>query len=145
MKRSLIALGLVGACALAGCSGSDTKATSAATKHPSATTTTAPAFVANTKNTPGTLKDFVGAHTDVSDTKCGAGAKGWIASGKVKNPTPAKAQYRIYVSFLDGDTTVGVAESDVKTPAGAAANWKATIGATGKDLRCILRVERAAV
>lgn len=143
MKHSLIALGLVGACALAGCSGSDAKATSATAKHRTATTTTAPAFVANTKNTPGTLKDFVGAHTDVSDTKCGTGDKGWTASGKVKNPTSTKVQYRIYVSFLDSDTTVGVAESDVKAAPGSTANWTATVGAAGKDLRCVLRVERA--
>ncbi len=144
MKRSLIALGLVGACAVAGCSGSNGKA--ASTKpHRTATTTTAPAFAANTKNTPGTLKDFVGAHSDATDTSCVAGDTGWIATGRVKNPTKNAAQYRIYVSFLDGVTTVGVAESDVKAPAGAAANWKATVGAAGKDLHCILRVERAAV
>lgn len=143
MKHSLIALGLAGACALAGCSGRDTQSASDTRAHRQPTSTTAPAFVANTKHTPGTLKDFVGAHSDVSDTKCTSGPKGWAATGVAKNPTQGKVQYRIFVSFLDGDSTVGVAESDVTARAGATAEWRATVGAAGKDLRCILRVERA--
>ncbi len=147
MKQALIALGLVGALAVAGCS-SDTEKTDASKDTKAAKTTTStttkPAFVANTKNTPGTLKDFVGAKIDVSDTKCVSGDKGWTATGKAKNPTNAKVQYRIFVSFLEGETTVGIAQTDVSAAAGATANWTATVGAAGKDLRCILRVERAA-
>ena len=144
MKRTLIALGLVGALAVAGCSSDAVKTNAAKANDATTSTTTEPAFVANTKNTPGTLKDFVGAKADVSDTKCASGAKGWTATGKAKNPTKAKVQYRIFVSFLEGDTTVGIAQTDVLADAGASANWTATVGAAGKDLRCILRVERAA-
>ena len=144
MKRTLIALVLVGALAVAGCSSNDTKSGAESKAKKATTTTTKPAFVANTKNTPGTLKDFVGAHSDVSDTKCVSGAKGWTATGKAKNPTKTKVQYRIFVSFLAGDTTVGIAQTDVKAKAGATTAWTASVGASGKDLRCILRVERAA-
>ena len=102
------------------------------------------AFVENTSNTPGTLKDFVGARADVSDTTCKTATKGWTASGAVKNPTDQAAQYRIYVSFLDGDTTTGIAQTDLaKVGANKTAKWTATVGAAGTNLRCILRVERA--
>ena len=144
MKRTLTALGLVGALAAAGCSSNDSEPGAASkAKNAAATTTSKPAFAANTKNTPGTLKNFVGAHADVRDTKCVSGDKGWTAGGKAKNPTKQKVQYRIFVSFLDGDTTTGIAQTDVSVKAGATAAWTATVRATGNDLRCILRVERA--
>lgn len=145
MNRTLIALGLVGALGAAGCSSNDTRSGAASRTRAAATaTTTRPIFVANTKNTPGTLKNFVGAHADVHDTKCVDAETGWTATGKVTNPTEQKVQYRIFVSFLAGDTTAGIAQTDVLANPNATADWTATVGAPGKDLRCILRVERAA-
>ena len=150
MRRTSIALGLVGvlglvgALALVGCSSNDAKSGAAPKAKNAATTrTTKPAFVANTQNTPGTLENFVGAHADIRDTKCVSSAKGWTATGTAKNPTTQTMQYRIFVSFLDGDTTVGIAETDVRARGRATTDWTATVGADGKDLRCILRVERA--
>ena len=52
--------------------------------------------------------------------------------------------YRIYVSFLNGDITVGLAEVNVgKVDAKKSQGWKQAVNVTGKDLRCIFRVERA--
>ena len=137
-------LGLVGALALAGCSSNDARSGAAPKAKNAATTrTTNPTFVANTQDTPGTLEHFVGAHADVRDTKCVSSAKGWTATGTARNPTTQKMHYRIFVSFLDGDTTVGIAQTDVRAGGGATADWTATVGADGEGLRCILRVERA--
>ena len=150
MRRTSIALGLVGVLGLVGAHslagltikhakpGAAPKAKNAAT-----TRTTKPAFVANTQNTPGTLEHFVGAHADVRDTKCVSSAKGWTATVTANNPTTQTMHYRIFVSFLDGDTTVGIAQTDVRAGGGATVDWTATVGANGEGLRCILRVERA--
>ena len=150
MKRPLIALGLVsaltGLTGLTGCSGGDTTAvTKPAAKTSATTAVTKPEFVANTQDTPGTLENFVGAHADVSNTTCTATKVGWVAKGAVKNPTEKAAKYRIYVSILDGDATLGIAQTDVKrVPEGATSEWTAAADTTGENLRCILRVERAA-
>ena len=108
------------------------------------TSTTQAQFVANTQNTPGTLKDFVGAKSDAHDTSCNADGSKWVATGKVTNSSKKPAHYRIYVSFLQGDTTVGLSQSDFAPVApGATHDWSGSVKTSGKDLRCILRVERA--
>ena len=146
MKKSLIALGLVAALGIAGCSsdpGKDAAKKTAAAKTKT-TSTTVPQFTANTKNTPGTLKDFVGTKADVHDTKCSKNNAFWNAAGKVTNSSKHPARYRIYVSFLKGDTTVGLTQVDVPPlKAKATTDWDAGVKIAGTDLRCILRVERA--
>ena len=149
MRKSLIAVGMVCAIGVTGCSSdtstkADTKsAAKVAAKHEGTTSTTQP-FVSNSKNTPGTLANFVGAHQDVHDTKCTQGTAGWNARGKVTNPTAKTVKYRIYASFLNGDTTVGLAEVNVgKVGPKQTEGWQQGVKVSGKDLRCILRVERA--
>ena len=157
MRTSLMALGVgvVSAIGVAGC-GSDASTNATSTSTTSArvaaktaatgvtsTSTTQP-FVSNSKNTPGTLANFVGAHGDVHDTTCKQDGDSWNASGMVTNPTAKAVQYRIYVSFLNGDTTVGLAEVNVgKVNAKKSQGWQQGVKVAGKDLRCILRVERA--
>lgn len=148
MRQALIALGLVAALGAAGCaSNGDAKAGEQAQKKtakPASSSSTTQPFVANTKNTPGTLKNFVGAHADVHDTSCKQGAGSWVAHGKLTNSSKTRASYRVYVSFLNGDTTVGLSQTDVTSVApGATQDWTGSVNASGKDLRCILRVERA--
>ena len=145
MKRTLIAFGLAAALAVAGCSSDGAKTATAKKAPPKRTTSTTQAqFVANTKNTPGTLKNFVGARQDVHDTTCTQGPNGWQASGKVTNSTKRSVTYRIYVSFLYGDATTGIAQTDVeKVAARATATWKTSVKAPGGGLHCVLRVERA--
>ena len=151
MRNPLIALGLVAVVGIAGCS-SDTGTKSSAKLHApaetaakgGASTSTTQPFVSNSKNTPGTLANFVGAKDDVHDTTCKQDRAGWNAGGVVTNPTAAAVKYRIYVSFLNGDTTVGLAEVNVaKVDAKQTAKWAQTVKVEGRDLRCILRVERA--
>ena len=151
MRKSLIAVGVVCAIGVTGCS-SDTATKSSAKSNKTAktvakggsTTSTTQPFVSNSKNTPGTLANFVGAHEDVHDTNCKQDGASWTADGKVTNPTAKAVKYRIYVSFLNGDTTVGLAEVNVgKVDAKKSEAWNQSVKVTGKDLRCILRVERA--
>ena len=151
MRKSLIVLGVVAAIGIAGCSSDSTTMSSATSQKPAqtaakggATTSTTQPFVSNTKNTPGTLANFVGAKADVHDTKCKQDGAWWNAGGSVTNPTAAAVKYRIYVSFLNGDTTVGLAEVNVgKVGPKQSENWQQGVKVAGKDLRCILRVERA--
>jgi hypothetical protein len=149
--RRTIAFALVGGLALTACSGSTsdtgTKSLSAkrAASKQSPTTTSAP-FVDATSHTPGTLTHYEGARSDVHDTTCAADGNAWTARGKVTNSTSSNARYRIYVSFLRGDTTVGIAETAAgPIKPGASASWAARVKVHAEGLRCILRVERATV
>ena len=144
MRQALIALGLVAVLGAAGCaSNGDAKAENQTVKPAASSSTTQP-FALNTENTPGTLANFVGAHADVHDTTCKQGGAWWNATGKVTNPTSHAARYRIYVSFLNSDTTVGLAQVDVGTVGPKQTQvWQDGVKVGGKDLRCILRVERA--
>ncbi len=149
MRKSLIVLGVVAAIGVAGCS-SDTAKSSPKT-HPAAkknaessTSSTTQPFVSNSKNTPGTLANFVGAREDVHDTKCQSSGSGWNVEGSVTNSAAKAVKYRIYVSFLNGDTTIGLAEVNVgKVDPKQTERWQQSVKVTGRDLRCILRVERA--
>ena len=142
--RTGVAAGLVGIAALTGCSSDRAKSSDTAKPKKKTPPPAATPFIANTTNTPGTLEGFVGARTDVRDTACEATDKGWVARGTVENPTKNPAQYRIYVSFLDGDATVAIAEDDLASvAAGSSADWHVASLSPGKDLRCVLRVERA--
>lgn len=152
MRNRLIALGLVAIVGIAACS-SDSS-TKSAMAHPAAktaakggaTTSTTQPFVSNSKNTPGTLANFVGAKADVHDTTCKPDGTWWNAGGSVTNPTAAAVKYRIYVSFLHGDTTVGLVEVNVgKVDPKHTSKWAQTVKVEGRDLRCILRVERAEI
>ena len=153
MRNPLIALGLVAIVGIAGCS-SDTSTKSSAKPHKpaqtaakgGASTSTTQPFVSNSKNTPGTLANFVGAKDDVHDTTCKQDGAGWNASGVVTNSTAKSVKYRIYVSFLNGDTTVGLAEVNVgKVNPKKTETWHQTVRVDGRDLRCVLRVERAEI
>ena len=151
MRKSLIAVGVVCAVGVAGCSSDTTTKSAAKSNQPAktvakggSTSSTTQPFVSNSKNTPGTLANFVGAHEDVHDTNCKQDGASWNAAGKVTNPTAKAVKYRIYVSFLNGDTTVGLAEVNVgKVDAKKSEAWEQGVKVTGTDLRCILRVERA--
>jgi hypothetical protein len=148
--RRILASVLVGGLALAACGGtssdSGTKSLPAErTASRRTTTTTAASFVDATTHTPGSLEHYEGARSDVHDTACAADDGSWSAKGKVTNSAPTAARYRIYVSFLSGDTTVGIAETAAgPVKAGATADWSAKVKGDEAGLRCILRVERAA-
>ena len=148
--RRTIAFALVGGLALTACSGSSSDAHStslsarrAASKQVATTSSTTP-FVDGTTNTPGTLTGYDGARSDVHDTTCAADRNAWTARGKVTNSASSTARYRIYASFLRGDTTVGIAEAAAgPVKPGATADWDTSVEVHADGLRCILRVERA--
>ena len=121
----------------------------AVTPAPSAVATTvAPTeAVTDVSVQPGLSKDkFVGAASDVKTETCGADAGGWSASGTVTNASGAAATYRVYVAFnVKGTTdTRGLVQTDVKVADAKTEKWKASAKVAGKDLICILRVERTA-
>jgi hypothetical protein len=145
--RRIIAFALVGGLALTACSSTtDPKAAPLAATRASSrstSTTTAP-FASATTHTPGSLRHFEGGRADVHDTACAARGRFWKAAGEVTNPTPSAVDYRIYVSFLRGDTTVGITEADPGPVASHdTARWHTTLPISTAGLRCILRVERA--
>ena len=113
-----------------------------------AATTVAPTeAVTDVSVQPGLSKDkFVGAASDVKTETCAADAGGWSASGTVTNASGAAASYRIYVAFNAKGTTDtrGLVQRDVKVADGKTEKWKASAKVAGKDLICILRVERTA-
>ncbi len=149
--RRLTAAFLVGTVALtaAACSGSDSttslsaKRAAATSKSTSSSSTTLP-FESNSQHTPGTLGDFVGAKGDAHDVKCSRQDGRWTAVGKLTNSSTHAAKYRVYVSFMSGETTVGLTEFDSpRVAAKATAPFRAGVEVTGSDLQCVLRVERA--
>jgi hypothetical protein len=146
--RRILACALVGGLALTACSStSDSKSASLDAKRASAratTTSTTAAFAAATTHPPGSLRHLEGARADVRDTDCVQRGDAWKASGKVTNPQVVAANYRIYVSFLHGDDTVGVAEANLGPVAPkATSDWDTSVKLGTDGLRCILRVERA--
>jgi hypothetical protein len=97
---------------------------------------------------PGSAEDgYAGARSDVTDLACESDDGRWQATGQVSNPTDAEVDYRIYVSFLDPeDESRGLVQTDVEgVPGGEAEEWAAELDLSEEDLRCVLRVERAAV
>jgi hypothetical protein len=147
--RRLTAAFLVGTIALsaAACSGSDsTKSLSeqrTAAKSKASTSTSLP-FESDSQHTPGTLADFVGAKGDAHDVKCARQGAYWNATGKLTNPTQQAVKYRVYISFMSGDTTVGLTEfnSGRVAPKGTDV-FHTGVKVQGTDLQCVLRVERA--
>lgn len=143
--RRMIAFALVGGLALTACSSNDAKTLDARRTAAEATTTSTSApFASATAHTPGSLRHFEGARTDVHDTSCTRTGGAWRATGRVTNPTRDAVRYRIYVSFLEGDTTVGITETDPgPVTRHQTQRWTATLPVRTPGLRCILRVERA--
>ncbi len=137
--RTLAALAVM-AIAVTACSSTSPDATDKR----AATASASAAFAANTEHVPGTLAEYVGARADVHNTTCDRREGRWTAAGNISNPTTAAAHYRIYVSFLDGDTTVGIAETDLpKVARNRTVEWSTSVTARGDALRCVLRVERS--
>jgi hypothetical protein len=144
--RRLTAAFLVGTVAVsaAACSGSGSKSLKAERAAAKSTTssTTLP-FESNAQHTPGTLADFVGAKDDVHDVKCERTGGSWNSAGRLTNPTNQSVKYRVYVSFLSGDTTVGLTEFDSgRVAAKATEPFQSGVKVDGSDLHCVLRVER---
>lgn len=126
---------------LAGCSGSGKDTSNSSS--PNAKVPTA-ADVIKVDTPPGTAKQFVGARKDVTDLTCRQDGSSWVVAGKVTNPSTAKADYRIYTSFLNKQNdTRGLLESDVAGVAPQATEkWTGKLALADQKLTCVLRVER---
>jgi hypothetical protein len=94
---------------------------------------------------PGAQKGYAGAAKDAEVKSCKASSGTLRVKGAVSNPKTKRQHYRIYVSAMDGKVTRGVVQVDVRSvPGGGSEDWKASARLTGKDIRCVLRVERFA-
>jgi len=97
-------------------------------------------------DTPGSGEGLVGALADNTMGDCTRDGDNWNVSGTVKNPTEAGANYRIYVSLLNGSNdTRALVQVDVDAvAAGGEQEWSTEIPVAEDDLSCVLRVERFA-
>lgn len=94
-------------------------------------------------DTPGSVKGYEGAAEDAEQSRCEADGSDWVSAGTVTNPTDAEQTYRVYVSFMAGQETEGLAQADDLTvKAGESADWEVRAGVSGDDIQCVLRVER---
>lgn len=90
--------------------------------------------------------DFVGALADITDHTCEKTVDGWRVTGTATNPTNDTADYRIYVSLINGSAaTRALVETEVAgVAAGQGGSFDTLIALPDDDLRCVLRVERRA-
>jgi len=97
-------------------------------------------------DTPGSGENLVGALADNTMGDCVRDGDNWTISGTVANPTEATANYRIYVSMLNGaNDTRALVQVDVDdVAAGGEQAWDTEIPVAEDDLSCVLRVERYA-
>ena len=90
--------------------------------------------------------EFEGALTDITAQTCVQEAGGWRVTGTATNPTSSTADYRIYISLLNGEsTTRALVETEIlAVAAGATGTFDELIAMPDTDLQCVLRVERRA-
>lgn len=92
---------------------------------------------------PGSVEDYVGAMEDAEVETCDAGGDGLDVAGTVTNPESDTQDYRIFVSAMTADDTVGLVQVDVADVAGGeTAEWETQMDLTQENLDCVLRVER---
>ena len=124
---------------LAGCTGEATPEPT-----PSATGEALEPGITDIEDTPGSGDDLEGALADSKVESCEREGDEWKVRGTVTNPTDKKADYRIYVSLLNGtnDTRalVQVDVDDVKKE--TSEEWDVDIPVAEDGLTCVLRVER---
>ena len=91
---------------------------------------------------PGSIDDYVGALEDVELETCATGGSLGVA-GTVTNPESEAQNYRIFVSAMSADDTVGLVQVNVDDVAGGeTAQWDTQMDLNQEDLDCVLRVER---
>lgn len=131
----MVAAALVTAAMLTGCSGGDGD---------EAEKGNAPSEkVIEIQDQPGSVEGYAGALEDSEVTSCEQRDGSLHVAGTVTNPEADTQDYRIYVSALDRDDTVGLVQLDVTgVDGGATADWSTDIAYGGDGLRCVLRVER---
>jgi hypothetical protein len=94
---------------------------------------------------PGTADDFVGARKDATIDTCQVTDGKLDIKGTVTNPADSAQQYRIYISAIDGNDTLGVAQVNVKdVKPSDSADWETNMPVDENSVTCVLRVERFA-
>ncbi|MET0296460.1 MAG: hypothetical protein ABW024_03600 [Microbacterium sp.] len=137
---ALAAALLIAGGALAGCTGGDPEPTPTST----ATDAAAEPGVTDITDAPGSGEGLTGALADTTTDTCEKSGDGWSVVGTVTNSSDAAADYRIYVSLLNGaNDTRGLQQVNVTAvEPGATNDWESSIAVADDDLTCVLRVER---
>lgn len=140
-----VVLTLLAACSDMQWEGADQSAASGATIEQTGSTTSTVPDITEIMNQPAS-GDFVGALADITDHTCAKTIEGWRVTGTATNPTAGPADYRIYVSLINGAaTTRALVETEVAgVAAGEGGSFDTVIALPDDDLRCVLRVERRA-
>lgn len=145
-RNCVVAAGvsLLVACSDTSKDGAETDASGATIEQTGPTTSTVP-DVTEIVHQPAS-GDFVGALADITDHTCEKTVEGWRVTGTATNPTTDTADYRIYVSLINGAaTTRALVETEVAgVAAGQGGSFDILIVLPDDDLRCVLRVERRA-
>lgn len=136
---------------LGACSGDDTESGTTDTVAPTSTAPAVdatlvppgPSMIVDVETAPGSRLGAESGDDDTTTDSC-AGLDGrWDAGGTVTNPTESAADYRVYVTFMDGSRIVALVESAIDAVApGATQEWTAGFEGTMSGLTCITRVER---
>ena len=148
--RRIIAFALVGGLALTACSGTVRRGTKSLPaerdREPGRRPRRRPRRSSTaTTHTPGSLAALRGRTLRRARhvVRAPTAARG-SATGKVTNSTPAAVRYRIYVSFLAGDTTVGITETDAGPVRGRRRPPTGPATVKGDDGRAALHPARGA-
>jgi len=127
-------------------SGGGTTVQSSAPPSKTPSASSSPSVVApviDVKTQPGSVDGYVGALKDVSGQTCTAGPGGVTAAGTVTNPASSKQDYRIYISILNDNQTLGITEVDINgVDPGASQQWSGVVAVQVDSPKCVLRVER---
>ena len=92
---------------------------------------------------PGSAEGYVGALADVTLAHCLAAQAPAVFVGTVTNPAETEQSYRIYVSVVTGDRTIGLGQVDVeRVGPGVERAWYGSLEVGAADAQCALRVER---
>lgn len=123
---------------LAGCT------TAAPEPKPTKTAESLAPGITDIDDTPGSGENLEGALADSKVATCERDGDEWTVDGTVTNPTDAEADYRIYVSLLNGtNDTRALVQVDVDGVApDATEDWDVSIPVAEDELSCVLRVER---
>lgn len=135
---------------LAACTDTDDSTpSSSASASASPSTSAVPDSVTDITDTPGAGSDgegggFEGALSDYAPTGCSLVDGAWIVEGTLTNSTDAAADYRVYISLLNGSgETRALQQADVDgVEPGATAEVSLSIPLDEDGLNCVPRIER---
>ncbi|WP_345801293.1 hypothetical protein AAIB33_17830 [Microbacterium sp. AZCO] len=139
--RWAIALTLLGALALAGCTAGEQEETPTTSSATATNVNGLPDGVQQATEVPTEVANTPALRANVQVSACEAADGGWSASGTARNPGDADTAYTITIFFTtDGGTVIGTGETKVDVAAGESEDWTVTAQLTpAPTTLCVLR------